>query len=89
MFRLPGEFEKQTATIFLFPYRKDIWRGEAKPIQQTIVDLANIVVQYEPVYLGVLPELKEYLLTSANNMVRSCLEEELQFSLHFFQPLFK
>ena len=64
--RLPGEYEEQRATIFLFPYRPDIWRNNAKPIQQNIVDMANIVVQYEPVILGVLPELKDYLIKNFN-----------------------
>ena len=62
MYRLPAEFEKQKATIFLFPYRNDIWRDNARPIQETIVKLANIVIQYQPVILGILPELKDYLL---------------------------
>ena len=63
-YRLPGEYENQQATIFLFPYREDIWRKKAKPIQQLIVDMANIVVKYEHVILGVLPELKDYLLNN-------------------------
>lgn len=63
MNKILGEFEKQKYTMFLFPYREDVWRRHAKPIQQVIVDLANIVAKYEPVILGVLPRLKDYLLS--------------------------
>ena len=59
-----GEFDKQKYTMFLLPYRKDIWRCSAKPIQEVIVNLANIVAKYEPVILGVLPSLKGYLLNN-------------------------
>ena len=45
MNKILGEFEKQKYTMFLFPYREDVWRRHAKPIQQVIVDLANIVAK--------------------------------------------
>ena len=64
MNKLLGEFEKQKYMVFLLPYRNDIWRRDAKPIQDSIVALANVVAKYEPVILGVLPRLKDYLLSN-------------------------
>lgn len=54
---LPGEYEKQKASILLFPYRTDVWRSNCVPARQMIVDLANIISDFQPVILGVLPSL--------------------------------
>ena len=59
MSRLPAEFEKQVATVLLFPSRDDVWREGCKPIRHMMVALANAIVPYERVVMGVLPELKE------------------------------
>lgn len=61
MNRLPGEFEKQVATVVLFPARKDVWRDDCKPIRSFMVNLANIIAEYQPVIFGVLPELMDYV----------------------------
>jgi len=59
MKHLAGEFEKQKSTVLLFPFRTDIWRRQCKPICQMITDLANTIAKYQPVVLGVLPDLAE------------------------------
>ena len=59
MSRLPGEFEAQRAVVMLFPSRNDVWRKECKPIRESMVSLANILSEYVPVIMGVLPELME------------------------------
>lgn len=61
MIRLPGEYEKQKATIMLFPYRNDIWRKNCEPIRHTLVKLANIISKHQTVVFGVLPELENEL----------------------------
>ena len=60
MNRLPGEFEKQRAAVVLFPYRKDVWRADCKPIRDFMVGLANIMAEFQPVVFGVLPELMDF-----------------------------
>ncbi len=59
MNRLPGEFEKQRAIVMLFPSRNDVWRKNCKPIRESMVSLANILSEYVPVIMGVLPELMD------------------------------
>ena len=61
MSRLPAEFEKQTATVILFPSRDDVWREGCTPIRHMMVALANAIVPYERVIMGVLPSLTEVL----------------------------
>ncbi|MBE5950080.1 MAG: agmatine deiminase family protein [Lachnospiraceae bacterium] len=63
MSRLSGEFEKQRAMVILFPSRTDVWRGECRPIREIMVELANIVAEFQEVIIGVLPELRETLET--------------------------
>lgn len=62
MNKLLGEFEKQKYMMFLLPYRDDIWRRNAKPIQETVVTLANAIAKYQPVIFGVLPSLRQYFI---------------------------
>lgn len=59
MKRLPAEFEKQRAAVLLFPSREDVWRKHCDPIRRMMVDLANVMARYQPVILGVLPELMD------------------------------
>lgn len=64
MINLPGEFEKQKATVMLFPYRNDIWRKNCTPIRDMLVRLANIIAKYQTVMFGVLPELEQELVNN-------------------------
>lgn len=73
--RLPGEFEKQRATVMLFPYRCDVWRLECAPIRKTMVALANIIAEHQKVVFGVMPEMydalcKEYQLNPNVDVVK-------------------
>ena len=54
---LKGEYEKQIATVALFPYRKDVWRDNAVPAQKMMTKLVNTIARYQRVVLGVLPGL--------------------------------
>ena len=62
MNRILGEYEEVRAFLFLLPYRKDIWRRDALPIQKVIVDLANMTAKHTLVFLGVIPSLKDFLI---------------------------
>ena len=52
-FYMPAEFEKHSATWMLWPERNDIWRVGAKLAQKIFADVANTIVQYEDVTVGV------------------------------------
>lgn len=56
---LKGEYEKQLATITLFPYREDVWRENAIPAQKMMTALVNSIARYQKVVLGVLPGMKD------------------------------
>ncbi len=59
---LKGEYEKQIATVTLFPYRTDVWRDNAVPAQKMMTALVNEIAKRQRVIVGVLPEMKEYVL---------------------------
>lgn len=48
---IPGEFEPHHGTIIMYPTRTDIWRENAKYIQEYIMNLVHIISKYEKVYL--------------------------------------
>lgn len=50
-----GEFELHQGTIMMFPERPDIWRNNAAIAQKLIIDLANIIANYEQVYFCIKP----------------------------------
>lgn len=52
-FRMPGEFEPHAGTLILWPERTDNWRDGAKPAQEVFAKLANEIVEFEKVYVGV------------------------------------
>lgn len=45
-----AEYEKHAGTIIMFPFRNDIWRDDAKFMQEYIINLANIISEFEHVY---------------------------------------
>jgi len=72
LIRLPGEFEKQKATVMLFPYRTDVWRKGCVPIRATMVKIANIISKYQTVIFGVLPGMEKELVDNY------CLSENVK-----------
>lgn len=52
-FYMPAEFEQHSATWMLWPERNDIWRLGAKPAQKIFAEVANTLVKYESVTVGV------------------------------------
>ena len=47
----PAEYSLHKATIAMLPYRSDIWRNNARNMQQYIINLVKIVSKFEHVYL--------------------------------------
>lgn len=52
-FYMPAEFEEHSVTWMLWPERNDIWRLGAKPAQNIFAQIANIIINYEDVTVGV------------------------------------
>ncbi|MCR5389809.1 MAG: agmatine deiminase [Lachnospiraceae bacterium] len=48
-FRMPGEYEEQKQVWMIWPERSDTYRNGAKPIQETFVNLASTIAEFEPV----------------------------------------
>lgn len=65
-----GEHEQHLGTILIFPERTDIWRNEAVVAQQLIIDLANIIINYEEVFFCVKPHLKMLLNGRLDKKIR-------------------
>lgn len=65
-----AEFSLHKGTIAMYPFRKDIWRDNAKHMQEYMCNLVNIISRYEPVYLFCNPshigELREKYFDNAN-----------------------
>ena len=47
-----ADFEKHLATVLLYPSRKDVWRADARYIQETVTSLCNEIARFERTYLG-------------------------------------
>ena len=54
---MKADFEVHKGTFLLYPNRMDVWRRQANPIAQTVVSLSALIAEFEPVYLGILPEI--------------------------------
>jgi agmatine deiminase len=48
-FYMPGEFKTHQRCWLAWPYRPDVWRNNAKNVQQSFVDLVSKIAQFEPV----------------------------------------
>lgn len=49
--QFPAEFSRHYATIAMIPFRTDIWRNDARNMQQYIIGLVKEVSRFEHVYL--------------------------------------
>ncbi|MBQ4324812.1 MAG: agmatine deiminase [Clostridia bacterium] len=54
-YRMPAEFEKQAGVWMLWPERPDNWRMGAKPAQAAFCRVAEAILQFESVTVGVSP----------------------------------
>lgn len=55
--KMPAEWANHQCCWMLWPYRGDNWYLNAKPAQAAFVDVATAIAHFEPVKIGVLPEL--------------------------------
>lgn len=51
-YRMPAEFERHAGTWLLWPTRPDNWRDGARPAQASVVQLAEAIGSFEPVFVG-------------------------------------
>lgn len=49
---MKADFAEHNCTFILYPYRCDVWRKKAIPIQELIIHLFLEIIKYEKVYLG-------------------------------------
>lgn len=49
--KFPAEFSAHSGTIAILPFRKDIWRNNAKPAQRLLINSINIIAKHERVIL--------------------------------------
>lgn len=69
-YRMPGEFERQEKIWMLWPERTDNWRNGAKPAQRVFAEVANTIIKFEPVTVGVS--------TSQYQNAREMLHDDVQ-----------
>ena len=50
-FRMPGEFEKHSATIMIWPVRPGSWPYEGRTAQKTFAQIVSVISKYEKVYM--------------------------------------
>ncbi len=67
---MKADFDFHDGTLLLYPTRKDVWRKNAVPIGKTVADLAQLISQYEPTLLGVLPSLDKSAIISPDQRLR-------------------
>ncbi|NKB36478.1 MAG: agmatine deiminase family protein [Gammaproteobacteria bacterium] len=66
---MPGEWETHTRTWMAWPCRQNMWRDETRT-RQNYADVANAIVQFEPVRMIVPAEL----ITEARQMLSASVE---------------
>lgn len=49
---MQSDFHVHRGTFLLYPFRTDVWRKEAHPAQEAVVQLAEAIALFEPVFLG-------------------------------------
>jgi len=52
-YRMPAEWERQSACWMLWPQRRDTWREGGKPAQRAFVEVARQISRFQPVIMGV------------------------------------
>ena len=57
----PGEYEKHHGTLAMYPLRNDIWRENAKYMQEYILKIVSIISEYEKIYLACPSDLESFL----------------------------
>ena len=53
---MKADFDIHEGTYLLYPTRKDVWRKDAGPIADVVLNLSALLSRYEKTTLGVLPD---------------------------------
>lgn len=53
--KLLADWQHEGPLLALWPYRNDVWRGNARPVQQQVLTMLAAIAPYYPVCLGVHP----------------------------------
>ncbi len=67
---MKADFNIHEGTLLLFPCRTDVWRDGAIPAARSVMALAALIAEYEPVYLGVPAHRSGELAPTAPDGVR-------------------
>jgi agmatine deiminase len=67
---MPGEFEPHAGCWLLFPFRPDVWRLEAQPVQRDFRELVSAISRFEPVTVGVTREQWDFATTFLPEQIR-------------------
>ena len=65
-----AEFDEHSGTIIIFPERRDIWRDNAKPAQELIINLANEIIKREEVFFCVKKNLLSLIENRLDKRIR-------------------
>lgn len=69
-FRMPGEFELHNQCWMLWPERGDVWRNAAKPAQQNFSQVANAIINFESLTIGVSHKQYENAIQKLDPRIR-------------------
>ncbi|MDN7130365.1 agmatine deiminase family protein [Pseudidiomarina terrestris] len=53
--KLLADWQSAGPLLMLWPYRDDVWRGQAAPVQRQLLQALTAIAQHHPVCLGVHP----------------------------------
>ncbi|RXS42031.1 agmatine deiminase family protein [Idiomarina sp. 29L] len=69
-----ADFSGNQRLLIAWPYRKDVWRGNAVPAREVIAELVRLVSHYTPVTLLVHPDYLDSIPTGLNEYCSITIE---------------
>ncbi len=66
-YEMPFEGGPHSGTLILIPFRKDTWRDNARPAQETFKKVIYAIAKYEPVYVGIHPSIYNKVISDYEN----------------------
>ena len=67
-----AEYSSHIGTIAMYPFRNDIWRDNAKHMQNYMCDIVNIISRYENVFFFCNPNYLTSLKERYKNNKKRC-----------------
>ena len=87
-YQMPAEFEEHEATLMIWPYRRDIWREDAKPVAKVFAEIAGVIAQYETVIMCVPREELETAVSYLPTKVQIWIMESDDSWMRDVGPIF-